>query len=72
MQDINPNAEVLESRACTMLFTIIRDSATTQRDVRLPAPLQARPRCLSHSRRCADAPLRLLSQRSTSRRRTAW
>ena len=38
MEAINPNAEVLVSRACTMLFTIIRDSATTQRDVRLPHP----------------------------------
>ena len=30
---LNPNAELLESRACTVLFTIIRESTTTQRDV---------------------------------------
>lgn len=32
VKDINPNAEVLSSRAITMLFTIIRDKRTTQRD----------------------------------------
>ena len=35
---LNPNAELLESRACTVLFTIIRESTTTQRDVRPPHP----------------------------------
>lgn len=33
MEALNPNAELLESRACTVLFTTIRESTTTQRDV---------------------------------------
>ena len=33
MADINPNAEVLNSRAMTMLFTTIREKKTSQRDV---------------------------------------
>lgn len=38
MDAINPNAELLESRACKVLFTVIRESTTTQRDVsRRPA-----------------------------------
>ena len=71
MQDINPNAEVLESRACTMLFTIIRDSATTQRDVRLPAPCKpALPGAAALPPLTLGLPL-LALLRSTSRRRTA-
>jgi hypothetical protein len=33
MEAINPNAELLESRACKVLFTVIREATTTQRDV---------------------------------------
>jgi hypothetical protein len=39
MEALNPNAELLESRACTVLFTIIRESSTTQRDVSCPRAL---------------------------------
>jgi hypothetical protein len=39
MEALNPNAELLESRACTVLFTIIRESSTTQRDVSCPCAL---------------------------------
>jgi uracil phosphoribosyltransferase len=35
---LNPQAELLSSRAITLLFTIIRDKATTQKDVRTPPP----------------------------------
>ena len=45
MEALNPNAELLESRACTVLFTIIRESTTTQRDVS-----HRRQRILPHSR----------------------